>query len=88
MNEYSSKVYDLMLQNGYPTDFSFMVASEMRTEFTSMRMCGYISKVGRVHMEQLADEMMAIINDRDRIRDKHINEYAQGKINEMYRNGL
>ncbi len=88
MNRYSSAVYDSMIEAGYPEDFSYMIASEMHTEFTSMRMCGYISKTGRVHMEQVADEMLAILADRDRIRDKHITEYTQGKINDFYRQKL
>ena len=86
--DWSGELYNLMVETGYPEDFSRMISSEMRTEFTAGRMMGYIRKVGRIHMEDVADEMFAILSDRDRITDKHINEYAQGKINDMYRNGL
>ena len=37
-------------------------------------------------MEEVADEMLAILSDRDRITQKHMLEHAQAKINEMYRN--
>ena len=37
-------------------------------------------------LEEVADEMLAILSDRDRIMQKHQTEYAQAKINEMYRN--
>ena len=30
--------------------------------------------------------ILAIQSDRDRIRDKHISEHAQAKINGLYRN--
>ena len=88
MNRYSTELFDLMVANGYPEDFAFTVASEMDTEFTSGRMIGYISKTGRVRMEQVADEMLAVLNDRDRIRDKHLTEHTQGKLNDIYRKGL
>ena len=74
-----------MVDFGYPKDFARIIASELNTEFTAGRMIGYISRVGKVSLEETADEMYAILSDRDRIRDKHINEYAQSKINEMYR---
>ena len=82
------KLYDLMISKGYPEDFSMVIASEMHTDFTSMRMIGYISKNKRLPLEEVADEMLAILSDRDRITQKHILEHAQAKINEMYRQDL
>ena len=39
-------------------------------------------------MEQVlqADEMLAILSDRDRIRNKHQAEFYQSAMNDMYRN--
>jgi len=37
-------------------------------------------------LEEVADEMLAILSDRDQIMQKHQTEYAQAKINEIYRN--
>ena len=81
----SRQLYELMLRKGYPEDFSALIASEMRTDFTAGRMIGYISRSGRVSLEEAADEMLAILSDRDRISQKHQLEYAQSKINELYR---
>ena len=86
ISEKSKALYQRMVGMGYPKDFVRIVASELNTEFTATRMLGYLSRAGKVSMEELADEMFAIISDRDRIRDKHINEYAQSKVNAMYRN--
>ena len=82
----SRQLYDLMIRKGYPEDFAGLVASEMRTEFTASRMIGYISRSDRLPLEEVADEMLAILSDRDRITEKHMLEHAQAVINEMYRN--
>ncbi|MBQ9061174.1 MAG: hypothetical protein IJ128_08520 [Firmicutes bacterium] len=74
-----------MVRKGYPRDFAALIAQEMHTEFTENRMIGYIARSGLLPPEEVADEMLAILSDRDRIRDKHILEHAQQSINEMYR---
>lgn len=83
--EKSRQLYELMLRKGYPEDFAALISSEMRTDFTAGRMIAYISKSGVLPLEEVADEMLAILSDRDRITQKHILEHAQAKINEMYR---
>ena len=75
-----------MVRKGYPEEFSAVVANELRTEFTTKRMMGYLAKSDVLPLEEVADEMLAILSDRDRIMQKHQTEYAQAKINEMYRN--
>ena len=85
-SEKSTQLYELMVRKGYPEDFSALIANEMHTDFTAGRMIGYISKSEVQPLEDVADEMLAILSDRDRITQKHILEHAQAKINEMYRN--
>jgi len=86
MNEKSEILYKLMLRKGYPEAFSGIIAAEMNTDFTADRMISYIGRSSMRPLEEVADEMLAILSDRDRIRDKHINEHAQSKINDLYRN--
>ena len=85
MTEKSRQVYDLMVHKGYPEGFAAVVASEMHTDFTAGRMLGYIAANKVLPLEVVADEMLAILSDRDKLVDKHVSEYAQGKINELYR---
>ena len=80
------QLYELMLRKGYPQEFSTMIVGELHTDFTATRMIGYISRSDKLPLEEVADEMLAILSDRDRIAQKHILEHAQAKINEMYRN--
>ena len=84
-SEKSDILYRLMLRKGYPEEFAKIIAAEMSTDFTAERMISYIGRAGLRPLEEVADEMLAIQSDRDRIRDKHINEHAQQKINILYR---
>ena len=62
------------------------MATELQTEFTSKRMLGYIKVHDEVlPLEEVADEMMAILNDRERLKNKHIAENAQAAVNRWYR---
>ena len=73
-----------MIAKGYPEEFSKLIARELSTEFTADRMMRYLSR-GPQTLEDIADEMLAILSDRDRIMEKHKLEYNQSKINELYR---
>ena len=85
MNNNSKELYELMLKRGYPEEFSKLISMEMSTDFTSEKMIRYIS--GESHsLEEVADEMVAIKELRDRLVDKHISEHAQASINNLYRN--
>ena len=84
MPDRSSEVYDFMVRRGYPENFAALISMEMNTEFTARRIMGYIRGAGDPSLEEIADEMLAIKSDRDRIRDKHISEHAQDAINKWY----
>ena len=88
MDSNSKQLYELMISKGYQEDFASLVASEMHGEWTSMRMTGYINKAGLRPLEEVADEMLAILSDRDKIVQKHMLENAQASINRMYREGF
>ena len=47
-------------------------------------MLGYLRNVRNISEEEIVDEMLAIISDRDRIRQKKEMEFYQGKINQIY----
>ena len=73
-----------MVHYGYPEEFSELIAKELSTEYTADRMMRYIRREEH-SLVDVADEMLAILSDRDHIREKHEAEYAQAKINELYR---
>ena len=73
-----------MLRKGYPEAFTRLNCAEMNTDFTAERMISYIAR-GKHRLEDVADEMLAIRDLRDHIKNKHISEHAQASINELYR---
>ena len=85
MCEKSRLLYEMMLRKGYPEQFSKLICMEMNTDFTAERMMYYVSGEMK-RLEDVADEMVAIIELRDRLINKHIKEHANAKINDLYRN--
>ena len=84
-----SEVYRALQDKGFPDEFCAEVAYKyMNTEFTSGRMLGYLYGMSQPSVEEVVDEMFAIISERDRLVEKHRSEQAQSRINEIYRDGL
>ncbi len=65
-----------------------MITDNLNTDWTAGRMMGYLLQYDELPMEEIVDEMLAILSDRQRIMQKYEMEQAQAKINEIYRNGL
>ena len=84
MKTKSEILYELMLRKGYPEAFSKLICSEMNTDFMAEKMIKYIGRE-KHRLEDVADEMIAIREFRDRMIDKHITEHAQASINKLYR---
>ena len=60
----------------------------MNTDYTATRMLGYLYSETNPRNEDLVDEMLAILRDREAIIQKKELEHAQAVINDMYKNGL
>ena len=84
MKNKNEVLYELMLRKGYPEEFSRLICAELKTDFTAGRMISYISSEEH-RLEDIADEMVAIKDFRDRLVNKHISEHAQASINTLYR---
>ena len=88
-SERTDELYKVLLDRGYPKEFCAEVAyKNMNTDYTATRMLGYLYRVSDPRIEDLVDEMLAILSDRDAIIQKKEMEHAQAVINEIYRNGL
>ena len=85
MTEKSETLYKLMVHKGYPEEFSRLISAEMDTDFMAERMIHYIGNHDMHPLEEVADEMLSIKAFRDKLIEEHQAEYAQQKINEMYR---
>ena len=88
-SERTNELYKVLLDRGYPKEFCAEIAyKNMNTDYTATRMLGYLYRVSDPRIEDLVDEMLAILSDRDAIIQKKELEHAQAVINEIYRNGL
>ena len=88
-SERTDELYQLLLQKGYPRELCAEIAyRHMNTDYTATRMLGYLYRVSSPRVEDVVDEMLAILSDREQIIRKKEMEHAQAVINEIYRNGL
>ena len=88
-SERTDELYKVLLDRGYPKEFCAEISyRNMNTDYTATRMLGYLYRVSDPRIEDLVDEMLAILSDRDAIIQKKEMEHAQAVINEIYRNGL
>lgn len=75
-----------MMKRGYPEVFCDEVTKYLNTDWTAQRMIGYLSHYQKLRLEDIADEVLAILNDRNRIMDKKATEEANIRWNEIMRN--
>ena len=77
-----------MLRRGYPEPFCDEVTKNLNTDFTAKRMLGYLRHYEKLPMEEIADEMLAILSDRNRIMAKKDMEATNASWNQMRMDGL
>lgn len=82
-------LYYALLDKGFPEEYCKLLVTEyLNTEYTETRMLGYLYRCSYPTIEDVTDEMLAILADRDAIVRKKQMEAAQAVINEVYENGL
>ena len=85
----SHELYKALKDKGYPDEICREIAyKHMNTDYTATRMLGYLYRVTSPRMEDVVDEMLAILSDRNAIMEKKASEHAQATINDVYENGL
>ena len=73
---------------GYPEEFGKMIAKNLGSEKTMDRMTAYLHQAKPRSAEEIADEMLAIMSDRERWIEKKQAEYYNDRYNRMLREGL
>ena len=87
--ERTDELYKVLLEKGYPKELCREIAyKHMNTDYTATRMLGYLYRISNPRVEDLIDEMLAILSDREQIIQKKESERAQAVISDIYRNGL
>ena len=73
---------------GYPLDFGKEIAKNLGSEKTMRRMTAYLHNAKPRSAEEIADEMLAIMSDRERWIAKKEAEAANARYNEILNRGL
>lgn len=84
----SIELYNKLLDRGYQREFCEQVSLNLNTDWTAQRMLGYLSHYRKLPMEEIADEMLAILSDRNRIMQKHELENTNAKWNQFMIQGF
>lgn len=88
-SERTDELYKILLSKGYPKELCAEIAyKNMNTDYTATRMLGHLYRISNPRIEDLIDEMLAILSDRNAIIQKKELEQAQSVINNVYQNGL
>ena len=88
MNERERLIRSLA-RMGYPEQFAAELIKLLQTDYTIHRLNGYLYQAKNPSIEDIVDEALAILEDRDRIIRKKKSEYYNSQINEyMLRHDL
>ena len=70
-SERTEELYRVLLSKGYPKELCAEIAyKNMNTDYTATRMLGYLYRYTNPKIEDLVDEMLAILSDRAQIIEK------------------
>ena len=86
--EVSMQLYKLMLERGYPEEFCDIITKNLNTDFTAQRMIGYLYHYDHPPVEEIADEMISILSDRNQIMEKKELEEVHARWNDFLMNGF
>ena len=84
-DKWSGLVSAKLLETGYDRDVADTVASFMNTEYTAKRMLSYLRHSSVTSVVEIADEMLIILQERDRDRQRHIDRARRRKaVEELF----
>ena len=82
------ELIDTIVRMGYPKEFGTMIAMSLSGEKSMSRMSSYLHQYRPASAEEITDEMLAILEDNNRFREKKISEYYNKKLNVLMNEGF
>ncbi len=82
------ELVEKIVRMGYPEEFGKVIARNLGSEKTMRRMTAYLYSAKPRSAEEIADEMLAIMSDRERWIAKKEAEAANARYNEILYRGL
>ena len=77
-----------IVRMGYPEEFGKLIARNLGSEKTMRRMTAYLHSAKPRSAEEIADEMLAIMSDRERWIQKKKAQEANARYNELLYYGI
>ncbi len=82
------ELIEAVVAKGYPEQFGRDIARNLGSENTMRRMTSYLYMAKPRSAEEIADEMLAIMDDRERWKEKKEAEYYNSRYNDLLNRGL
>lgn len=82
------ELIEAVVARGYPEQFGKDIAKNLGSEKTMRRMTSYLYMANPRSAEEIADEMLAIMDDRERWAKKKEAEYYNSRYNDLLNRGL
>lgn len=73
----SYQVTQRLKQMGFPPEFAEIIGQEMNTDFVARQMLGYLRDAKPTTMEEVADEMLGILEFRQKCVEKQIAKHRR-----------
>ena len=80
--EKSMELYEVLLSRGYQKELCELITLNLNTDWTAQRMLGYLVYNKDLPVQEIVDEMLAILSDRTQIINKHELEESNARWNE------
>ncbi len=82
------ELVDTIERMGYPREFGILIADSLKGEKSMARMSSYLHQFRPRSAEEITDEMLCIVEENSRWREKKISEYYNKKLNVLMNEGL
>ena len=69
---------------GFPEEFGYVLAEELRGAHSMQRMTKYLRSAKPERPEEIADEMLAIVQMRDAWVERKVSEHAEATMTRFY----
>lgn len=79
-----AQLADAVTRLGYPEEFAQVLAAELGGEKSILRMAAYLRQAGPTSPEQIADELLAILGERQRWVEQKVSERANDAMTAFY----
>ena len=87
-NQFRIEQNKQFVRSGFPREFGEVVAGQLHSEKALYRMKQYLKQAAPASMEEVADELLSLMAEVNNWKEKKVNEYYNGRLNELLRYGL